>query len=248
MMERKKGTKTEVFTKEMEEIGLVYFVPSTTAKYVRISIKPGQGVRVTLPKRASLAQAEAFVKEKTDWIKKHLANLQQEQQQKTLFTPDTPYQTRFHQVQLLAHAHLQLKSRLRANVVEVFYPEQIGWQHPEVQEYVRTTLEKVYRTEAKQYLPSRVAYWAQQFGFRYEQVTIKNAKTRWGSCSHTNNINLNLHLMRLPAHLCDYVILHELAHTVEKNHGPRFWALLDKISGNARGLDKELKAFRLQVY
>ncbi|WP_225986482.1 M48 family metallopeptidase [Rufibacter sp. LB8] len=248
MTERKKGANAGVVTKEMPGIGLVYFVPSGTAKYVRISLKPGQGIRVTLPKRATLAQAEAFVQEKSAWIKKHLATQQQEQQKKTVFTPDAPYHTRFHQIHLQAHAPLQLKSRLRGQEVHIFYPEQTGWEHPEVQEYFKTTVEKVYRLEARQYLPGRVAYWAEQFGFSYQQVTIKNAKTRWGSCSHTNNINLNLHLMRLPAHLCDYVILHELAHTVEKNHGPRFWALLDKISGNARGLDKELKAFRLQVY
>jgi predicted metal-dependent hydrolase len=63
-----------------------------------------------------------------------------------------------------------------------------------------------------------------------------------------NNINLSLHLMRLPEALCDYVILHELAHTVEKNHGPRFWALLDKISGDARGLDNQLKNFKIAIF
>ena len=54
--------------------------------------------------------------------------------------------------------------------------------------------------------------------------------------------------MRLPQHLRDYVILHELAHTVEKNHGPEFWALLDKISGNAYGLDKEMKKYRIDIF
>jgi hypothetical protein len=54
--------------------------------------------------------------------------------------------------------------------------------------------------------------------------------------------------MRLPEALRDYVILHELAHTVEKNHGPRFWALLDRISGDARGLDRKMKAYRVAIY
>ena len=54
--------------------------------------------------------------------------------------------------------------------------------------------------------------------------------------------------MRLPEHLRDYVILHELAHTVEKNHGPGFWNLLDQISGDARGLDREMKKYRIDIF
>ena len=54
--------------------------------------------------------------------------------------------------------------------------------------------------------------------------------------------------MMLPDHLIDYVILHELAHTKVKNHGVHFWNLLDKVSGNAKGLDKEVKQYRIGVY
>ncbi|MDQ4139276.1 MAG: M48 family metallopeptidase, partial [Bacteroidota bacterium] len=118
----------------------------------------------------------------------------------------------------------------------------------EVQEFIRQAVEATYRLEAKAYLPGRVAYFAQKFGFTYNKVVIKNTSTRWGSCSAVNNINLNLHLMRLPEALRDYVILHELAHTVEKNHGPRFWALLDRISGNARYLDRQMKAYRTSIF
>ena len=84
--------------------------------------------------------------------------------------------------------------------------------------------------------------------FDYKKVAVKNAKTRWGSCSFDNNINLSLHLMRLPDHLVDYVILHELVHTRIKNHGKGFWQLLDIVSMSARELDREVKEYRLQIY
>ncbi|RYF82935.1 MAG: M48 family peptidase, partial [Chitinophagaceae bacterium] len=108
--------------------------------------------------------------------------------------------------------------------------------------------EEALRREAKEYLPLRLLQLAKTHGLQYNNVTIKNTRTRWGSCSSTNNINLSLHLMRLPDELCDYVLLHELAHTIEKNHGPGFWKLLDKISGDARGLDRQLKNYRISVF
>ena len=66
-------------------------------------------------------------------------------------------------------------------------------------------------------------------------------KTRWGSCSAKNNINLNMLIMYLPKHLQDYIILHELVHTRIKNHSNHFWNVLDGIVGDARGMNKELK-------
>ena len=79
-------------------------------------------------------------------------------------------------------------------------------------------------------------------------LIIKNAKTRWGSCSSINNINLNLHLMRLSDELIDYVILHELVHTKIKNHQKEFWDLLNIVSGDAKGLDRELKKYYIHNY
>lgn len=250
-MERKKSTQAataRILEKEITDIGKVQFVPSATAKYVRISIKPGPVVKVTLPRRATLDQAMAFVQEKSAWIKKHLGTLQQQEQKKTLFSPQHPFRTRHYELSMQPHALPTLSSRLKDGFLQVWYPQDVSWEHPEVQEYTKAAIEQTLRLEAKKYLPQQVAQLAQKHGFRFNKLVIKNAKTRWGSCSYTNNINLNLHLMRLPEHLCEYVILHELAHTVEKNHGPRFWALLDKISGDARGLDRQLKAYRLQVY
>ncbi len=101
------------------------------------------------------------------------------------------------------------------------------------------------RKEAKKILPQRLEELAKKHGFKYEKVAIKNAKTRWGSCSYRNNINLNLHLARLDSDLVDYVILHELCHTIEKNHSARFWALLHKHLPDATERRKRLKAVRL---
>jgi len=103
----------------------------------------------------------------------------------------------------------------------------------------------VYKQTAKKFLEVRIRELADKFGFAYNKVTIRNQKTRWGSCSDKNNINLNMQLMNIPDHLIDYVILHELMHTKVKNHSHLFWGSLDRYVGNAKAIDKELKQYSL---
>lgn len=79
---------------------------------------------------------------------------------------------------------------------------------------------------AERYLSQRLAYWAGMMGLKYNRLTLKNHKTKWGSCSSKKNINLNWHLILLEPDLIDYVLIHELAHLVELNHSSRFWAIV----------------------
>ena len=91
---------------------------------------------------------------------------------------------------------------------------------------------------------------AEAYGFRYfNRITIKDIRSRWGSCSSLGNINLSLWLMLLPGEFSDYVIKHELAHLDEMNHGPRFWARLDAMTdGRARSLRRGLSAYFTEHY
>jgi predicted metal-dependent hydrolase len=100
-------------------------------------------------------------------------------------------------------------------------------------------------TEARRLLIDRLRELAARHGFLYNKATVKNQRTLWGSCSHRNNINLNINLLRLPEELRDYVILHELVHTRHKNHGRAFWLELDRIVGSGKRLQRQLRAFRL---
>lgn len=99
------------------------------------------------------------------------------------------------------------------------------------------------RRVAREILVSRLDTLAARHGFQYNRVFVRNQKTRWGSCSQQNNINLNVNLVRLPKHLMDYTILHELVHTRIKNHGPAFWEALEACVANAKVLDKELNQY-----
>jgi len=101
--------------------------------------------------------------------------------------------------------------------------------------------------EARKRLKKRVRELASDHGFQVNRVTVRRQKTRWGSCSPENNINLNVKLAQLPEELFDYVILHELMHTNIKNHKKEFWAALDKLTGGAKALDAKLRKYHLEL-
>ena len=131
-----------------------------------------------------------------------------------------------------------------------FLESNIGWARKNLDRVRRlerqhrtalSNLPAISRAGARTVLVNRLNELAREHGFAYNRVFIRNQKTRWGSCSENDNINLNVNLVRLRQGLMDYVILHELVHTRTKNHGRRFWSQLDKLVGDAKALDRELK-------
>jgi predicted metal-dependent hydrolase len=104
------------------------------------------------------------------------------------------------------------------------------------------TVDKI---KAGQLLKNKLAELAKIHGYSYGRVFIRNQKTRWGSCSGKNNINLNLYLVLLPVRIRDYVMLHELVHTRVKNHQKAFWDELSRIVPDAKHLDKKLRTYKI---
>lgn len=83
--------------------------------------------------------------------------------------------------------------------------------------------------KAAAYIPQRVAYFAGQMGVTYGRITIRNQKTRWGSCSSKGNLNFNCLLMLTPPQVIDYVVVHELCHRIEMNHSKAFWNEVEQV-------------------
>jgi predicted metal-dependent hydrolase len=111
----------------------------------------------------------------------------------------------------------------------------------EQQSLLKDNLPPIDRQEAGRILMARLDELSKRYGFHYQKVTIRNQTTRWGSCSARNNINLNLKLIRLPAALIDYVLLHELVHTRIKNHSAKFWKELSGFIPAPKVLSKQLR-------
>ncbi|MBR5452735.1 MAG: M48 family metallopeptidase [Clostridia bacterium] len=94
---------------------------------------------------------------------------------------------------------------------------------------------------AKEYIPRRVEYWSAVMGLTHTGIRITRARTRYGSCSPKNSLNFSCFIMRLTPEEIDYVIVHELAHIREKNHGRNFYAVIERFLPNYKELQKSLK-------
>jgi hypothetical protein len=197
------------------DLGPVNFVRSKRARRISIRINPRGEVRVTVPKWASYRKAEAFLISRKDWVRRKLEEMEDRR--------DSFQESREGQVLNLQGKAVELRRKNESESLE-----DALW---------RTLL-----TEGKDYLPSRTKVLAHQHGLSITGVKIRKMTSRWGSCTARNSINLNSWLMMIPAHLVDYVILHELAHTRHKHHGKEFWDFLDRLcEGRSRQLRKELR-------
>ncbi len=102
--------------------------------------------------------------------------------------------------------------------------------------------EPIDKKDAKQKIIKRLNELSEKHDIPYNRVFIRNQKTRWGSCSSKKNISLNMKIVRLPKKLMDYVIIHELVHIRHGNHSKKYWEALNRLTGDARSLNKELDA------
>lgn len=141
-------------------------------------------------------------------------------------------------------------------VAQEFLAQNIDWlreQYAKMKVFEAEHIEEIEQTQkfpakqARQELVAMLESLARIHGFEYGKVAIRHQKTRWGSCSGVNNINLNAHLITLPIELVEYVLLHELVHTRVKNHSREFWKEIHKYMPDAKERDKRLRSYKLPL-
>jgi predicted metal-dependent hydrolase len=218
-------------------IGPVTLYKRRGNRSLRLSIASDGEVRVSMPSWVPYKAGEQFALSKATWITSHRlqapAVLQHGQPigkaHRLHFTPSVEA--------------TRISTRLRFNQIQITHPFNIKVHESPVQDAARSAAVRALRKEAEQLLPYRLKQLAERDGFTYQNVSIKQLKSRWGSCSSQKEITLNLYLMQLPWHLIDYVLLHELTHTKVMQHGAPFWQELECHVPGAKQLRKEIGAY-----
>jgi predicted metal-dependent hydrolase len=103
-----------------------------------------------------------------------------------------------------------------------------------------------YKQQALELVISKIKKINSFYKFKFNKIFIKNQKTRWGSCSNKKNLNFNYKIVFLPDHLAEYLVVHELCHLKEMNHGKKFWRLVEQMVPNYVNAQRELRAFKIK--
>ena len=229
----------------LEGIGTVSMKRVRRARRIGIRVQPFSGVEVTIPWHASYASALEIIDRYREWILRQLSVMHEQERRYVAAVNTGRPVTRMHTLEAHPADTADVYVRVGRGVISVRYPRMLNLESPVVLRALHEGVVSALRVEARRILPDRVRMLAARHGFQFGRLTLKNLCSRWGSCSVTNNVNLNIKLLLLPDELIDFVILHELAHTRVKNHGPRFWALMEKLNSDAHGLEQKLRKHRL---
>ena len=222
-----------------EDFGQIIIRTRTTARNISMRTKP-DGLHVTVPPRCLTSRIMSVIEE---YRPKLLEKWQKatEQPLDLNFRIDAPC-FRLH---LEEGRFSRFTLRMNEEDITICCPPRTDFSQKAVQDLLRNAIIRALKKSAQAYLPPLLSELAEHYGFKYKKVKITGSKSRWGSCSATGSINLSCYLMLLPPHLMDYVLLHELTHTKEMNHGPQFWEILNDLTeGRAKALRAELKNFR----
>ncbi len=151
-----------------------------------------------------------------------------------VLTVRAPYRVTEEEIQRRVQAHRRWieKHMLIVQDRERLAAEQPRFSEEDIRQMAEEALEKI---------PPRVERYAAEIGVTYGRITIRNQKTRWGSCSSSGNLNFNCLLMQVPEAVMDYVLVHELCHRREMNHSRQFWKLVEQIMPDYRIQERWLK-------
>lgn len=219
----------------LPDIGEVTLVKRAGSRSLRLSVTP-TGIRVSMPHYTPFSAGQAFAMSHASWIlaerTKHGRPLLAQGQKIGKL-----HNLRFE------HTLGGQAATNRVTATEVIVRLEPGEQSTDeaVQARALQAATRALKREAERLLKPRLQALSKKHNLQFTGFSVKQLKRRWGSCDSSRAITLNLYLMELPWEFIDYVLMHELTHTIEMNHGPGFWRLLTSLEPKARQLSRQLR-------
>lgn len=228
--------KTTIFHPKIGKINL--FIRRGMSKTIFSVSK--SGIRVSTSPKESITLLP-LSEERIQWILAAKEKIEKESTKHAVFTKETIFKTNkftvvFKENNLIKTSFL---TKYNNNLLEINYLPEVDFSKK--QEAIKNIISYYLKQEAQNFLPKKLHELAEKYGFTFQSVKINSARKRWGSCSARRNINLSLFLMLLPDDLIDFVLVHELCHTREMNHGKNFKMLMKNIFSDYESLNRRLK-------
>ena len=194
-----------------------------------ISISPEKGVVVRAPFWMPQAMIDSFIREKSDWIEKHLSQISSKKVTKSYVNGEkhlffgTEYPLEVVPVSTPGRSTTQIVAeKIQIEIYEKIPQEEIPGK-------IKEALLHWYLEQGIATITEKVNFYAEKIGVSYSRISLKEVTSIWGSCSPTNCLSFNRKLVMAPHEVVDYVVIHEVSHMVHRNHGTHFWQLVSKF-------------------
>ena len=208
------------------------FVRNRRARRYILRLRPDGAARVTIPRGGSLAEANRFAERNVAWLEQQLLRQALRPRRPETWSAGTEILFRGERVRV------ELGGDGEAGLVR-FGTEVV--RASDATGDLRPTIERYLRKLAARELPVRVFELAALHNLPVQRVTVRNQRSRWGSCSRRGTISLNWRLVQAPGFVRDYIVLHELAHLKEMNHSRRFWSEVGRLCPDFPEAERWLK-------
>jgi predicted metal-dependent hydrolase len=207
-------------------------VPNPRARRYILRLAADGSARVTVPRGGSAAQARKFAERQIPWLARQLQRLAARQARPKTWLPGTEILFRGDLLKIEAVGD-GAGGRVRFGDELLHVPDQTADLRPAIEHHLRTL--------AGRELPSKVLEYAALHKLDVRRVTVRNQRSRWGSCSRRGTISLNWRLIQAPGFVRDYIVLHELMHLRQMNHSARFWREVERVCPDYTVAERWLK-------
>ena len=220
----------------LEEIGQVKIYKNRKNKTLKISLSHDGSVRLSMPIWVTFKMGLLFINKNKDWILKNKRNENKKivDQQKI---------GKEHRIVFINKDSDNIRAAINENYITISYPYKKQFTDSDVQASAVNAAKRALKIESEKLVVARAHDLAKTNEFVVNNIQVKQLKGRWGSCNQLKELTFNIYLIQLPWKLIDYVIYHELVHTIHMNHGDAFWSELSKYVDSPKKLRKEMKVF-----